>query len=441
MASRTWVLILRFVFCAVLALLSVLITRTKWVDKIAGIKRRQFDGWFFAIFAVSHFAMFVVVFLILHQQPWADLTGAYMPQAEAAMHGLMPYRDFESAYAPLNPFLDAALLRLHHSPLTILVFQICCEILAVPFWMGFLRRFMKERSVRLAAVLYLLQPLVMWNICIDGKNQGMICLLLSIALFTIGRREILSGVSYSISIVAVKLLPIIFFPALFFGSRKRILWSVSALLPIVLVYGAFQLHGVDVLHPVKLIAPILAPQNLPFFITAATGSTLPPLTMDLLRYIPLVTVVLFTVFIQWTPKGEATRLWEMQLSMLLVFLTVNTFNGKTDTSYFGMFFFVACSLVAVWLERGRKSILFPYLAFTAVSLPVTSFWFGPMRHLEAEAIFPLWTKGDGTALLMMALQIVLLYSYFGLAYAAVRSLLESRRENAVSAEAQVAANA
>jgi hypothetical protein len=98
-------------------------------------------------------------------------------------------------------------------------------------------------------------------------------------------------------------------------------------------------------------------------------------------------------------------------------------------------------MVAVWLERGRKGILFPYLAFTAVSLPVTSFWFGPMKQLAAEAMFPLWLKGNGAALLMMALQAALLYSYFGLGYAAVRSLLESRQENAVSAEAPVAANA
>ena len=203
-------LVIRFIFGGLLAILSFLVTRWKIPGKLAEWTERQFDFYFIALYAASHFLFFFGVFVVLRQKPWTDLVGFYVPQAHAVMRGLFPYRDFPSSYAPLNPYLDALILRVHDSPLSILVFQIFCDILSVPFWIRFLRRFMNETTVRKAALLYFVQPLVAWQICIDGRNQGLIALLLGIAFCAIARREIVSGLSFSFTWILVKFLPVMF---------------------------------------------------------------------------------------------------------------------------------------------------------------------------------------------------------------------------------------
>ena len=167
-----------------------------------------------------------MTFFLLHQKPHADLPVYYMPEAHAVMHGLIP--DFTSSYAPLNPYLDALLLHMHDSPLSILVFLIICDIASIPFWIGFLRRFLPETTLRRSALLYLVQPIVLWGTCIDCKNHACISVLLAIALFTIAKKEIVSGVSYGLSFVLVKILPLMFLPAMFAGAHRRAKWLLSA---------------------------------------------------------------------------------------------------------------------------------------------------------------------------------------------------------------------
>ena len=156
-------LILRFAFGGIMAVLGFAVTRWKLSEKILGWSDKQFDHNLIAVYAGSRSLVFFAAFFVFHQKPWADLVGVYVPEAHAVMHGLVPYRDFASSYAPLNPYIDAALLWLHDSPLSILVFQIVCDIVSVPFWIRFLRRCVNEATILEAALMYLVQPLVIWG--------------------------------------------------------------------------------------------------------------------------------------------------------------------------------------------------------------------------------------------------------------------------------------
>ena len=182
-------LILRAAFSAAFAILGFLICRMRLPAQLTEMTSRRFDFLFLALFTASRFLVFLVTFFLLHQKPHADLPVYYMPEAHAVMHGLIPYRDFTSSYAPLNPYLDALLLHMHDSPLSILVFLIICDIASIPFWIGFLRRFLPETTLRRSALLYLVQPIVLWGTCIDGKNHACISLLLAIALFTLRKKR------------------------------------------------------------------------------------------------------------------------------------------------------------------------------------------------------------------------------------------------------------
>src|ERR1700752_2767551 len=105
-------LLLRFAFGGFLAVVSFLVARRKLPAILGAWTDQQFDRIFFVVYAASRFLLFFAAFFVLHQKPWTDIVGFYVPQAHAVMHGLLPYRDFNSSYAPLNPYFDALLLRL-----------------------------------------------------------------------------------------------------------------------------------------------------------------------------------------------------------------------------------------------------------------------------------------------------------------------------------------
>lgn len=422
-------LILRFVFGALLAVVSLVVARMGLFKRFAEWDRGRFDRNYYAFYAASHFLLFVLVFFVLHQKPWADLPAFYVPQAHAVIHGLVPYRDFDSSYAPLNAYLDAVLLRLHDSPLSILIFQIACDILSLPFWIGFSRRFLKENVVRKAALLYLIQPLIIWQICIDGRNQGLISLLLGISFYAIGRREILSGVSLSMTWILVKILPVMFVPTLFVATRKRMQWLMSVLLPSVIVYGAFVLVRADVTEGLRKEGAMTTPQNLVYLFGALTGMDLPQVVMSVFSVVVILAVLFVTIRAQLDAKSETAKLWKMMLGAALVLLAVMLVNKKSDTSYLGMCFFLFCAFVAFEANRGKHAMSWFYAVLSFLCLPIVSFWYWPLERQSAIQLHAMCLAGDWNALIMLAMQVSLVVSYAGLAFGILRAVREPEFES------------
>jgi hypothetical protein len=424
-------LILRFVFGALLAAMSLVVARMGLFKRFAEWDQKRFDCIYYAFYAASHFLVFVLVFLVLHQKPWADLPAFYVPQAHAVIHGLVPYRDFDSSYAPLNAYLDAVMLRLHDSPLSILIFQIVCDILSLPFWIRFSRRFLSEHTVRKAALLYLIQPLIIWQICIDGRNQGPISLLLGISFYAIGRREILSGVSLSMTWILVKILPVMFVPTLFVATRKRMQWLMGVLMPSVIVYGAFVLMRADVTEGLRKEGAMTTPQNLVYLFGALTGMALPHIVMSLLSAVVILAVLLVTIRAQLNAKSESAKLWKMMLGAELILLAVMMVNKKSDTSYLGMCFFLLCAFVAFETNCGRRAMIWFYAVLSFLSLPIVSFWYWPLQRQSAIQLHAMCLTGDRNALIMLAMQVLLVVSYLGLAFGILRAVREPQFESRV----------
>jgi hypothetical protein len=419
-------LLLRFAFGGFLAVLSFLIARRKLPAAVAGWSDQKFDRVLFAVYGASHFLLFFAAFFVLHQKPWTDIVAFYVPQAHSVMHGLVPYRDFDSSYAPLNPYIDALVLRLHDSALSILAFQILCDLLSVPFWTRFLRRFLNEAAVRKAALLYLVQPLVFYEICIDGKNQGLISLLLGISFWAIARREILSGLSASLAWIGVKILPVMFVPALVFGARKRMQWLMAAMAPSLLVYGGFVLKGADVTEGLRKEGNMITPQNLPYLFGAVTGFDLPHMVLSIVFLGAVFVVLVITIKAQLEAKTDPARLWKMALGVLLVLFAVLLLNKKSDTSYLAMCFFLLCGFVAFESDRGKSTTVWFYVLLSFLALPIASFWYWPLKQPMGPELHTLCTAGDRHAWIMLLMQALLAASYLGLASGILRSVRTSK---------------
>jgi len=427
-------LLLRLTFGIVLAGLSLVVLRSRLLAKYTSLTPRRFDQLYLIVFISSHVVLSFVAFFILHQKPHADLPAFYMPEAHSVLNGLVPYRDFRSSYAPLNSYLDALLLRMHDSPMTIIAFQIVCDIASVPFWMGFLRRYIPETTVRKAALLFMLQPLVLWETCLDGKNNACISLLLAITLYAIARREILSGLSYGLSLVVVKILPLMFLPALFFGARNRAIWLASALALPILVYGAFLLHGVDVTEPLRVEGNMSTSGNLPYFLSAVIGHTIPVRLLNGICLLGIAAAVVISIWAQRRAQSCPQRLWSLALSILFLLFTLLVLSKKSFSSYLGMSFFPLCAFTAVKSQGARNAIAYVYALMSCVMLPAESFWFWPMHNATGVQLHERFLSGDPNSIIMLGSQALLLFCYTWFMSCLLRELLNSKPEGLLQPE-------
>ncbi|HTV04323.1 MAG TPA: hypothetical protein VME86_03065 [Acidobacteriaceae bacterium] len=395
-------------FCSILSLLICLIPIPR---KLADLQRSSFDLIFLTVFALSRIFLFFFAFFLLHQKPHGDLVAFYLPEAHKVLHGLVPYRDFQSSYAPLNPYLDALLLRIHNSPLSIVVFQIACDIASIPFWIGFLRRFLAENTLRRSALLYLVQPLLLWGTAIDGKNHACISLLLAITLFALARKEIVSGIAYSLSIVVVKILPLMFLPTLFLGSRKRLKWALSALSLTLLVYLGFVLYGADVTVPLRFEGSLATSGDLPYFWAYLSGHSIPGIVSGA---VTLLGVGVAVVFLSWAqirvPSGPG-RSRILSDGILLLLITLLLLSKKSDPIYLTMCLFPLCAFTSMQMETGRRWMAYPYAMLTFLGLPISSFFFWPLRHADGVRLHEMLLGGSRNAWLMAIAQPLLLASY------------------------------
>jgi hypothetical protein len=414
--------LLRFLFAAFLAFASLGVALIDMPVLVGRMTKRRFDILFLLVLLVTHFGVFVLVFFGLHQQPHSDLPAAYVPEAHAVMKGMLPYRDFISSYAPLNPYLDAAVLKIKDSALTLVAFQILCDAAAVPFWIGFLRRCLPEVTVRRAALLYLLQPLVIWDICLDGKNHGCISLLMAISMYCIARRETLSGISYGLSLVLVKILPSIFLPALFFGARRRWVWLASAMALPIVVYGSFWLSGLDITVPIRLEGNKSTPGNVPYFLFSFIGRDIPKGAVGLVTLAVLGAVVIYACLAQLRTTTEPERLWTMALSVLVILFALLTANKKALPAYLEMCFFLICAFTALHAEAKRRSVAYLYALLSLIGLSATSFWFTPLGLPNPVQLHSLFMAGDRNGIIEMALQALVLISFLGLGVRMLRDL-------------------
>src|SRR5262245_12952410 len=56
--------------------------------------------------------LFIGLYVVAGQEVTSDVAGYYMPPARAVLAGQVPYRDFPLSYAPLFPYIGAALLQI-----------------------------------------------------------------------------------------------------------------------------------------------------------------------------------------------------------------------------------------------------------------------------------------------------------------------------------------
>ncbi|MCZ6835700.1 MAG: hypothetical protein O7G85_08000, partial [Planctomycetota bacterium] len=170
------------------------------------IENKSFDRLALLVTLISRVGLFAGLYLVMDFKVGSDVGGYYFPEGQAVLEGQMVYRDIKTSYSPLFPYLMAGILLIWNSAKAIVLSMIPIELISIPLWLGVSRRYFSEQTTRTATILYVLSPVPLLNIAMNGQNQVWISLFLVIALWLLARKDFASGFLFGISLALIKLL-------------------------------------------------------------------------------------------------------------------------------------------------------------------------------------------------------------------------------------------
>ncbi len=387
---------------------------------------------------VSRLGLFGLVFLILRLQVRGDIPGYYWPEAQAAIHGRLPYRDFVTSYAPLHAFLDAAAVQLWHSPLAIILIAIAAECALLPLWLSVGRRLFAEQELRTAALLYLANPMSLIFVCIDGQDNVVIALLLVASLALLLRRSaVIAGAAVAVSMAAIKILALLFTPIFFFATPRRWSWAAGFVSISAIVYGAAVALHLPIAQPLTNESALRTAGNLPYLLEAGTGHLLLPRLLDAVVLVALCATLLFVArAVRDQPEG--TRLRVITFAMPALILVLVIFSKKGWPNYLMLVLFPLC-LLARRLGRAGLGL---FSAFSAIAVVEHSYWASLFSQIDSPGLHRLLIVGHpapGELLLLghLLLESLLIAGYGWLLALALGEIALARHPAAATAEATI----
>lgn len=389
-----------------------------------------FDKTMVRAFAASRLAIYGLLFFIFHLEPRGDIPAYYLSEARAVLHGLLPYRDYPSSYAPLHPYLDALVLLVWNSSLALILFAILVECLLLPVWLRLGRLLFPEERVRLAAILYLASPISLQFVTVDGQDNVMIALLLALALLFLYRcRAALSGVLLALAIVLFKFLPLLYAPSFFLAARRRVRWAVSCCAVLVVGYGAFALLRLPLLFPLQEEGSFKTAGNLPYLLESILGRDIPAHLEDALVLF-VVTAVLGVVAWALTGASDVVRLKIVCFSMAALTLALVLLSKKSWPPYLMLALFPICVLIPIGRGSTARVVLFEI--FSVVAITEHSYWSSLFHQQPMNVLHAGLAAGYLDAWILLLFELLLLAGYGWLLYEALVQTvylgIEARRE-------------
>jgi|GEM_PF-1378857 len=378
--------------------------------------QRTFDRTVNAAFILTRFSLYITTFFILGLPMRGDIPSYYLAEAHDVLRHMLPYRDFGSSYAPLHPFLDAALLFLWHSPLVMPLFAILVECFILPVWLRVSRLFCAEPVVRIAAVLYVASPISAQFVTVDGQDNVVIALLLGLAVLALARnRAVLSGVLVACGAVFVKFLPLLFVPAFFLPVARRFRWLAGFLATLLLGYGYFALRHLPLLYPVAFEHGLRSANNLPYLVEGIFN--LAPsvavedgvLSLVLLAVVGLIARAVLRRTQSNRDAGTAIVFRVIIFGCVALNLALIFLSKKSWPPYLVLTLFPMCLLLGH--RRRFRLRLACFAFFNLIALTASSIWATVFRHFPATAFHQSLVAGGTGVYVFLFAQTALIVGY------------------------------
>jgi hypothetical protein len=216
--------------------------------------------------AVVTLALFAAVYVVGHQQVTSDVPAYYVPAARGVIAGEVPYRDFYTSYAPLFPYVGAAILRIWDDPRAFVLLAILLNAATVVLWHAAARDYADRTQVRTVSILYITSGHVIVQ-CLLGSSQIWIAAALAASALLLRMScSIGAGLVQAVSVCVSKVLAALYWPVLWVVAPHRWRWAIAAGVLSAVVYGLFIAQGADVLAPMRVEGSRISPGNLPYLL-------------------------------------------------------------------------------------------------------------------------------------------------------------------------------
>jgi hypothetical protein len=385
------------------------------------LPRQTFDRFVIRAMIVSRLAVYFGLFFVLRFAPRGDIPAYYWQEGNNVLSGLLPYRDFPSSYAPLHPYLDAWLIRMWHSPLSIIIFSVCAELVLLPIWLRVGRAFLSEQELRTGALLYLSSAISLQFVAIDGQDNVVVAMCLAFAVFLLFRnRLVASGAALGLSAVMIKFLPFFYAPAFLLAAPRRWRWVAGMALPVGLVYGIFAAKRLPVLSVLGREGGMRSANNLPFLAEGILGITIPARIWDGLVLCVIVAILLVAATaMRRAPFNRRLRI--LTFCMAALTLAIVLFSKKSWPPYLMLALFPIC--LAVPVRSKLMSAAFAFFGVAAIIEP--SYWSTILRQFSAQEFHRGLLADQRNCMIFLILQCILVAGYSCLLLRSMSLMLSS----------------
>jgi len=371
------------------------------------------------LFALSRLATYLLVFVLLRVTPRGDIPKVYYPFALNVLTGLIPYRDFLCWYAPLHSYIDAFAVFFWRSPAAIILVAIVAEIVMLVIWSSIAKSNLPQRTFRAAMLLYLVSPISVLVVTIDGKNDVMAGMFFALsAWLALKDRPFVSGMAGALSACCVKFLAFFYLPIFVLSLRRWSRWVIGCLCVIVVVYGGFftVLHA-PVVQPLDELAKSKynTSGNLPYLFESLVGFRVNIRVWHALEMASLVAVfakMLVSARVYRTdtdklPIRDRFQLHTFMYGAVAVTATLLILSNKSWMTYSLSTFFLMCFLMA----ESKPVFTWLFAAFQLVAIIEPSFYASIINFADSLQLHALVLSGQPVAEVFLGLQFLELAGY------------------------------
>lgn len=305
--------------------------------------------WGIVLSYILKFLAAVIIYSIL-PNPSAfasDAANYYYPDTIKLLSGMIPYRDFDTRYSPLFLPLNAAILLVYSSVVSIVLLMIVFELLMIISYIWYYRKIDAPTAYR-SAFLFSLSPVSLYWTGVVGYNAIIISTFIMLALIAADRkRDLTAGLFTAASFLFCKLLAFLAWPGVILFRRKGI--SLRALFPAISIVFTFSLlfFGIDSLLPIKKEFGNYTGGNFWYILTMINPQLINSQIFQILPVICFGTIFLY-LFYMYIVKdmGEKESFDRRMIFIGVTFLLFMVFSKKTFNMYHPMMlFFIVHPLV------------------------------------------------------------------------------------------------
>lgn len=407
------------------------------ISRRLDLSTEKFLSLFLWTYAVTRIAVFVLVFLVLRIQPGGDVTVYYVPEGTGILAGGTLYKDVLTPHAPLDGYILAAILWIHHSAQAIIFFAVLADIAAVWLWMRAAKSFLPQTTLFAACALLFVNPTQLMSVDVDGQFNALISLFLALAVLAVVRnREFLSGLWVGMSAATVKFLTLIFAPGFLFISRRRTFAVLGFLIALVGIYGGFAAHGINIAYPLHAEANHKTDANLIFLVELITGHDVGNRLPDVILGLCWLVVVAATfVGMRRAPDDRSSQLRVLLFSLVAELMCIQVLSKNTWDRYLVMAMFPMCTLIA---EFSFTEIVL-YAGWAAVYVFAPSIWSILLHFQPATALHSTLFHSALVGGFLLPCDAIVVCGNAWLLYRSVQLMLRIPRASVLSEEATLMA--